>query len=204
MTCLDVGWTCGGVAHSQNSCKYVNALPIAPTENGDIMQSWHCFLGSESCFTAVQEESATLPHAQIHHCMWSVLPGLPRISTASNKHSGEKGWVWGYLINTKKICSTLLPPSLTVQEVEIDREYEDEEIQWSPEPEGCGISPVTPRCLVMMRVWVFFQSSVENLAITQLCVLSVDSTFTAGENQVACSSSSAKNFLISMTHSCWM
>jgi len=54
------------------------------------MQSCHCFLGSESCFTAVQEESATLPHAQIHHCMWSVLPGLPRISSASNKHSGEK------------------------------------------------------------------------------------------------------------------
>jgi len=40
-------------------------------------QSWQHFLSLESCFTAVQKDAAILPHVQVCHCMWSVLPALP-------------------------------------------------------------------------------------------------------------------------------
>ena len=36
------------------------------------------------------------------HCTCSVLPDLPRVSTASNKRWGEKSWLRGYLL----ACST--------------------------------------------------------------------------------------------------
>jgi len=36
------------------------------------------------------------PNVQVCHCTWSVLPGLPHVSTASDKRWGEKAWVRGY------------------------------------------------------------------------------------------------------------
>jgi len=67
----------------------------------NIRQSWchFYFLGSEIHLTAVPEgmcHSSTRPsNVQVHHCTWSVLPGLPRVSTASDKHCGEKAWLQG-------------------------------------------------------------------------------------------------------------
>jgi len=46
---------------------------------------------------AVQKECASPPHLQVRHCTWSDLPGLPLVSTARDKHWGEKNaWVQGY------------------------------------------------------------------------------------------------------------
>jgi len=39
-------------------------------KNVDTRQSWRCFMGPESRFTAVQKESATPPHIQVRHCTW--------------------------------------------------------------------------------------------------------------------------------------
>ena len=36
------------------------------------------------------------PNVQVCHCTWSVWPGLPHVSTASDKCWGEKAWVRGY------------------------------------------------------------------------------------------------------------
>ena len=40
------------------------------------------------------------PASGVHHCTWSVSPGLPlrHSSAASDKCWGEKAWVWGYSI----------------------------------------------------------------------------------------------------------
>ena len=63
-----LGGHCGGVVHSQKTASKW-AL--------DIRQSWWCFLGSESHFTAVQKEichsSTRPPNIQVCHCIWSVL-----------------------------------------------------------------------------------------------------------------------------------
>ena len=40
------------------------------------------------------------PNVQVPHCMWSVLPGVPCISTASENHWGKKAWVWAYCMTT--------------------------------------------------------------------------------------------------------
>jgi len=69
----------------------VSPLPIANTDcrmtERSTSDSLATFLCLESCFTALQKECATPPHVQIHD---SVLPGLPRVSTASNQHWGKK------------------------------------------------------------------------------------------------------------------
>jgi len=54
MTYLDIGWMCGGAAHSQ-----ILQVSDYTTDRKGILVT---FLGSESHFTAVEKECATPPH----------------------------------------------------------------------------------------------------------------------------------------------
>ena len=65
----------------------------------DIRQSWWCFLGSESCFIAIQKECATPLH--VHPTSKYVIAcdqfyqAFPCVGTTSDKRWGEKVWVRG-------------------------------------------------------------------------------------------------------------
>ena len=102
---LDVGWTCGGAPHSQNNRECTIDRKHRPWSDWvlDTRQSWWCFLGSESHFIAVQEESATPPH--VHPAPRCVIAcdqfyqAFPCISAASNKMLG-----WGGLDMRLQLC----------------------------------------------------------------------------------------------------
>ena len=97
MTYLDM-WRSGTFPEKQQVSQCTTDCKHRPQNDWvlDIRQSWRHFLDSESHFTVVKKECATPPHIQVHHSHDSVLPGLPRVITASDKCWGEKAWVQGY------------------------------------------------------------------------------------------------------------
>ena len=54
-------------------------------------------IGSTLAYLLFFRERVTSPHIQVRHCMWlSFFWPFPHVNTASDKHWGEKAWVWGY------------------------------------------------------------------------------------------------------------
>ena len=103
----------GGVACSQ---KTVSKCATDCKHELNIRQSWQCFLGPESCFTAVQKECATPPHVRptssYDTACDQTYQAFPRDSTASDKRWGEKAWVRGY-VQPRALCKK--PSALTSQ-----------------------------------------------------------------------------------------
>ena len=75
------------------------------TRTMERLSAWHqavlaMFLGFRkllcSCTEGMCHSSTHPANVQVHHYTWSVLPGLPCVVTASDKHWGEKAWVQGY------------------------------------------------------------------------------------------------------------
>ena len=92
---LDIGWTCGGVAHSHNNLCY-----WSQAQTMEQLSTWHqaLFMGSESHFTAVQKECATPPH--VHptsrcmslHVISFTMPSSALVLQAANAGARRPGY----------------------------------------------------------------------------------------------------------------
>jgi len=98
-------WTCGGVARS--SCTAVKRLSESKKRQQDCLmlsaQSFYgpCFRSVVHSLTCCFSRKVPLLHTSRYVIPRdSVLPGLPCVSTASDKRWGEKAWVQGYLYCT--------------------------------------------------------------------------------------------------------
>ena len=129
MRYLDVGWTCGGVAHSQKNCKWVSALPIANTDHGTTKHSTSGSLGNISW---VQKAALKLyrrnvapgvrrpgykamhfslvpwcRHLFLRHFSSSVQTKIPQLLSCTQQTlvGPYYGWAWSYEISHERNSS---------------------------------------------------------------------------------------------------
>ena len=94
-------WTCGGVAHSFSTAVKQLSEPKKCRQDCLMLsaQSFYgpCLRSVAYSLTCCFPGNVTLLHMSkyVNACD-SVLPGLPRASTGSDKRWGEKAWVQGY------------------------------------------------------------------------------------------------------------
>jgi len=113
---LDVGWMCGGVAHFQNNLHY-----LSQTRTMERLSTWHQALlvnfswvqkPLQSCTEGMCRSFICPPNVQMRtslHVITMPYHAFSHVSTATDKHWGDKAWVRGFInIISRSITSLFM------------------------------------------------------------------------------------------------